>query len=60
MTVLTYKVSKYVSDENTLLYPLLKTLLKGDLLITDRHFAGANLYCRYLSEGLEFLTRAHQ
>lgn len=60
MTVLAYKVGRYASDENTLLYPLLKTLLKGDLLIADRHFAGANLYCRYLSEGLEFLTRAHQ
>jgi len=60
MTVLSYKMSTYVSDENTLLCPLLKTLRKGDLLIADRHFAGANLYCRYLSEGIEFLTRAHQ
>jgi hypothetical protein len=39
---------------------LLENLRKGDLIVADRHFAGANLYHRYLSFGLEFLTRVHQ
>ncbi len=60
MTVISYNVGKYVTDENALLKPLLKTLQKGDLLVGDRHYAGANLYWRYRIHGLEFLTRAHQ
>jgi hypothetical protein len=39
---------------------LLAGLRKGDLLVGDRHFAGANLYARYCACGLEFLTRVHQ
>jgi len=60
MTVLAYGMGPYKDDENTLARPLLGLLRKGDLLVADRHFAGANLYARYLGEGLEFLTRAHQ
>lgn len=60
MTVVNYNIGKYRVDENTLLKPMLKTLRKGDLLVADRHFAGANLYYNYMANGLEYLTRAHQ
>ena len=60
MMVMDYAFGRYNQDENALLHPLLKKLQKGDLLVSDRHFAGANYYCYYKSLGLEFLTRAHQ
>ena len=60
MTVLSYAVGRYDQSEQALLRPLLADLRKGDLLIADRHFAGANLYSDYLSCGLHFLTRVHQ
>lgn len=60
MMVLDYAFGRYNQDENALLQPLLKKLQKGDLLVADRHFAGANYYWYYKSLGLEFLTRAHQ
>ncbi len=60
MTILNYNVGRYATDENALLEPMLKTLRKGDLLLADRHYAGANLYWRYLQNGLEFLTRVNQ
>jgi hypothetical protein len=60
MTVISYNLGGYGVDENTLARPILKDLNKGDLLVADRHFAGANLYHHYQSLGLEFLTRTHQ
>jgi len=60
MTVLGYALGRYRDDENALAEPLLKKLRRGDLLIADRHFAGAHLYNKYQAAGLEFLTRAHQ
>lgn len=60
MTVLAYAVGRYDQSETALLRPLLKTFRKGDLLVADRHFAGANLYAEYLANGLDFLTRIHQ
>ncbi len=60
MAVIAYNVGKYKTGENALLEPILKTLRKSDLLLADRHYAGANLYYRYLDHGLEFLTRKHQ
>jgi hypothetical protein len=60
MAVINYSVGRYKQDENVLLKPMLKTLQKGDLLVADRHFAGANLYWNYMQNGLEYLTRAHQ
>jgi len=60
MTVIDYRIGKYRQDENMLLTSMLETLRKGDLLIADRHFAGANLYHNYMTNGLEYLTRAHQ
>ena len=60
MTVINYRLGAYRDDENALLAPMLKTLRKGDLLVGDRHFAGANLYWHYMQNGLEYLTRLHQ
>lgn len=60
MTMLGYRVGGYKESENALMFPLLDLLEKGDLLVGDRHFAGANLYAHYLRRGMEFLTRAHQ
>ena len=60
MSVLSYAMGRYRHSEQALLRPLLKGLRRGDLLIGDRHFAGANLYAEYLACGLHFLTRAHQ
>ena len=60
MTVLSYAVGPYKKDETVLAQPLLKDLQDGDLLIADRHFAGAHFYARYVGGGLEFLTRVHQ
>jgi hypothetical protein len=60
MTVLSYAVGRYDRSEQALLRPLLADLRKGDLLVADRHFSGANLYAEYLACGLHFLTRVHQ
>jgi len=60
MTILDYAVGGYRQSEWSLLSSLLGSLRRGDLLIGDRHFAGAPLYVQYLNHGLEFLTRAHQ
>jgi len=60
MTILDYAFGSYRTDETALLRRLFDSLNPGDLLVADRHFAGANLYCEYQRAGLEFLTRAHQ
>jgi hypothetical protein len=60
MTIIDYRLGDYRDDENVLLAPMLKKLRKGDLLVGDRHFAGANLYWHYMQNGLEYLTRLHQ
>lgn len=60
MTILDYALGGYCQGELSLLSPILGSLRKGDLLIADRHFAGATLYVRYQRMGIEFLTRAHQ
>jgi hypothetical protein len=60
MTVISYAVGGYRTDETVLAESLLNTLQSGDLLIADRHFAAAHYYVRYQRAGLEFLTRIHQ
>ncbi len=60
MTVINYRLGCYTDDENSLLSPMLESLQKGDVLVGDRHFAGANLYWRYMQNGLEYLTQLHQ
>jgi len=58
--ILDYAIGRYNQGEVALMFPLLNHLGKGDLLLADRHFAGAHYYVRYQRHGLEFLTRAHQ
>jgi len=60
MAIVGYAVGAYTASEQALATRLLPFLRPGDLLVGDRHFAGANLYATYLSRGLEFLTRVHQ
>lgn len=60
MTVINYRLGFYTNDENSLLAGMLKSLQKGDLLVADRHYAGANLYWNYMENGLEYLTQLHQ
>lgn len=60
MTVVGYAVGAYTASEQALAMRLLPSLRPGDLIVGDRHFAGANLYAAYLARGLEFLTRVHQ
>jgi hypothetical protein len=60
MTVVAYALGRYDQSEQALLRQLLGSLRRGDLLLADRHFAGANLYGEYLAAGLNFLTRIHQ
>ena len=60
MSVVAYAVGRYDQGEQTLLRPLLARLRKDDVLVGDRHFAGANLYAEYLAAGVQFLTRVHQ
>ena len=60
MTLLDYAIGRYRQGEWPLLRSILAVLRRGDLLIADRHFAGAPYYVCYQREGLEFLTRAHQ
>lgn len=58
--ILNYAIGRYDQGEVALTFPLLDQLQKGDVLLADRHFAGAHYYVRYQRQGLEFLTRAHQ
>lgn len=60
MTIVDYALGRYRQGEWSLLSSLLESLRPGDLLLGDRHFAGAPLYVYYRNHGLEFLTRAHQ
>jgi len=60
MTLVAYALGAYRTDETSLCAGLLGALCAGDLVVGDRHFAGANLYHLYLSYSLQFLTRAHQ
>lgn len=60
MTVINYRLGRYTEDENLLLAGMLKSLQKGDILVADRHYAGANLYWNYMENGLEYLTQLHQ
>jgi hypothetical protein len=60
MTIVDYALGGYRQGEWALLSSILGSLRPGDLLIGDRHFAGAPLYVYYRNHALEFLTRAHQ
>jgi hypothetical protein len=60
MIAVSYAVGKYRDSEQALARKALPKLRPGDLIVADRHFAGANLYAEYLAQGLEFITRKHQ
>jgi len=60
MTIINYAIGRYNQDETAMLFSILYSLQKGDLLIADRHFAAAHFYWYYQQRGAEFLTRAHQ
>lgn len=56
-----HRLGAYRRGETELLKPMLGQELRvGDVLVGDRHFAGANHYAKYQMAGLEFITRAHQ
>lgn len=57
---LAHSMGGYKTSEQELLRRMMKDMHEGDLIICDRHYAGANLYVEYKRSGLEFITRAHQ
>ena len=59
-TILSHKLGPYKTSEQALAMEVLKSLRRGDLLVGDAHFAGSNLYYRYMEQGLEFVTPVHQ
>ena len=60
LVTLHHQAGPYKTDETELLRSILPRLQRGDVLVGDRHFAGANHYGEYLQAGVEFITRAHQ
>jgi len=60
MIAVSYAVGRYRDSEQALMREVLPKLAPGDLIVADRHFAGANLYAEYLAGGQEFVTRKHQ
>lgn len=60
LATLHHEAGPYETDETELLRSILPRLQRGDVLVGDRHFAGANHYAEYLQTGIEFITRAHQ
>ena len=57
---ISHAVGGYKTSEQALFRRMIKDMRDGDLIIADRHFAGANLYAEYKRHGLEFITRMHQ
>jgi len=53
-------IGAYNTSEQELFRGMIKDMKKGDLIVCDRHFAGANLYVEYKKSGLEFITPTHQ
>ncbi|MFH0963671.1 MAG: IS4 family transposase, partial [Planctomycetota bacterium] len=58
--VLDHRLGSYRTSEHALGLDLLISLRPGDLLLADAHFAGSNLYFRYLEHGVQFITPVHQ
>lgn len=55
-----HEVGAYTTGETSLLRHHFSKFQPGDVLVLDRHYAGANLYAQYKRAGLEFITRIHQ
>lgn len=58
--IVAQRMGAYRTSEQVLGLDLLSSLRAGDLLLADAHFAGSNLYFRYLEHNLQFITPAHQ
>lgn len=59
LVTLDHEAGHYRTGETELFGPILKRLKPGDVVVADRHFAGANLYVRYQQADIDFITRAH-
>jgi len=57
---ISHEIGDNRTSEQALFRRMIKDMRAGDLIIADRHFAGANLYAEYKRHGLEFITRMHQ
>lgn len=56
-----HRLAPYETGETRLLKSMFGSeLRRGDVIIGDRHFAGANHYAEYQAGGIEFITRVHQ
>lgn len=54
-----HETGPYQKGETDLLRQILSRLSLGDVMVADRHYAGANLYWEYREAGVHFITRAH-
>lgn len=59
LVTISHNAGGYKRAEGELLRPLLSKFQSGDVLVGDRHFAGANLYWEYGKAGVNFITRTH-
>ncbi|MBI4398700.1 MAG: IS4 family transposase [Candidatus Omnitrophica bacterium] len=59
LVTLSHEAGNYTAGETELLRFILPRLQRTDVLVGDRHFAGANLYWEYQQVGIEFITRTH-
>ena len=57
---ISHRIGAYKKSEQELFRQMISDMKRGDLIICDRHFAGANLYVEYKRSGLEFITPTHQ
>ncbi len=55
-----HETGPYQTGETDLLRQILPKLNSGDIMVADRHYAGAKLYWEYQNAGVHFITRAHQ
>lgn len=60
LVTLGHNTGPYDASETALLRPMLPGLSPEDVMVADRHYAGANLYWEYQQAGVGFITRVHQ
>lgn len=54
-----HQVGAYTTGEISLLRDHFPKFQPGDVLVLDRHYAGANLCAEYKQAGLEYISRTH-
>ena len=59
LTCLRYSMGPYRTSESALLSSMMERFKRGDILVGDKGYAGANYYASYMQRGLEFITPAH-